>query len=345
MARIHDVTVPLVPGLLAYPGDPPLLDRAASSRLGEAPYGLVAGWSSPPTRGPTSTRRPTSWPGGARSTQLPLEILMGKARVVELLARERVERADLEAARPARRPARAAEDAHVGPAAEGGLPGGPRLPDRRTPPHYLVAGRASSSWASTTSRSTASAPPTSRPTTRCSAPGSIVVEGLDLSEVEPGEYDMACLPLRVGGGDGAPARVVLRSRALTGARRRPHERPAPPGRGRDPARRRRRRAALPAHPRARQAGRALRRAVPDHRLHALELHQLGPAQDLHRHAVQGAEPEPPRAHGLERGQPRARRVHRDPAAPEARWGSTGTSARPTRSGRTSTRSSASARAG
>jgi arylformamidase len=43
--------------------------------------------------------------------------------------------------------------------------------------------------------------------------GVIVVEGLDLSEVEPGEYDMVCLPLRVGGGDGAPARVVLRSRA------------------------------------------------------------------------------------------------------------------------------------
>ena len=35
--------------------------------------------------------------GGATVDQLPLEILLGKARVVELLARERVERADLEA--------------------------------------------------------------------------------------------------------------------------------------------------------------------------------------------------------------------------------------------------------
>jgi arylformamidase len=42
--------------------------------------------------------------------------------------------------------------------------------------------------------------------------GVVVVEGLDLSAVEPGEFDMTCLPLRVGGGDGAPARVVLRSR-------------------------------------------------------------------------------------------------------------------------------------
>jgi arylformamidase len=42
--------------------------------------------------------------------------------------------------------------------------------------------------------------------------GVIVVEGLDLSEVGPGDYDMICLPLRIAGGDGAPARVVLRAR-------------------------------------------------------------------------------------------------------------------------------------
>lgn len=40
--------------------------------------------------------------------------------------------------------------------------------------------------------------------------GVIVIEGLNLREVEPGIYDMLCLPLRVVGADGAPARVVLR---------------------------------------------------------------------------------------------------------------------------------------
>jgi arylformamidase len=40
--------------------------------------------------------------------------------------------------------------------------------------------------------------------------GTIVIEGLDLRQVEPGVYDMFCLPLRVVGCDGAPARVVLR---------------------------------------------------------------------------------------------------------------------------------------
>jgi arylformamidase len=40
--------------------------------------------------------------------------------------------------------------------------------------------------------------------------GTIVIEGLNLRDVDPGVYDMYCLPLRVVGSDGAPARVVLR---------------------------------------------------------------------------------------------------------------------------------------
>jgi arylformamidase len=40
--------------------------------------------------------------------------------------------------------------------------------------------------------------------------GTIVIEGLNLVEVDPGVYEMFCLPLRVVGSDGAPARVVLR---------------------------------------------------------------------------------------------------------------------------------------
>ena len=37
-----------------------------------------------------------------------------------------------------------------------------------------------------------------------------VIEGLDLSGVEPGEHELICLPLKVEGGDGAPARALLR---------------------------------------------------------------------------------------------------------------------------------------
>ena len=40
--------------------------------------------------------------------------------------------------------------------------------------------------------------------------GVCIIEGLDLSRVEPGRYEMVCLPLRLAGADGAPARVVVR---------------------------------------------------------------------------------------------------------------------------------------
>jgi arylformamidase len=40
-------------------------------------------------------------------------------------------------------------------------------------------------------------------------PGIIILEGLDLSSVSPGAYDMFCLPLKLVGSDGAPARVIL----------------------------------------------------------------------------------------------------------------------------------------
>jgi arylformamidase len=42
--------------------------------------------------------------------------------------------------------------------------------------------------------------------------GVCILEGLDLSRVAPGAYDLIALPLRIAGGDGAPARVILRRR-------------------------------------------------------------------------------------------------------------------------------------
>jgi hypothetical protein len=42
-----------------------------------------------------------------------------------------------------------------------------------------------------------------------------IIEGLDLTAVEPGDYDLVCLPLRLEGADGAPARALLRRREAT----------------------------------------------------------------------------------------------------------------------------------
>jgi arylformamidase len=40
--------------------------------------------------------------------------------------------------------------------------------------------------------------------------GVLALEGLDLRAVEAGRYELLCLPLRVVGADGAPARALLR---------------------------------------------------------------------------------------------------------------------------------------
>jgi arylformamidase len=42
--------------------------------------------------------------------------------------------------------------------------------------------------------------------------GVVVLETIDLSKVEAGDYELVCLPLRIAGADGAPARAVLRRR-------------------------------------------------------------------------------------------------------------------------------------
>ena len=39
--------------------------------------------------------------------------------------------------------------------------------------------------------------------------GTLIIEGLNLSEIVPGEYTLYCLPLKIKGSDGAPARVLL----------------------------------------------------------------------------------------------------------------------------------------
>jgi arylformamidase len=41
-----------------------------------------------------------------------------------------------------------------------------------------------------------------------------IIEGLQLDKVEPGEYELLCLPLKIIGSDGAPARAVLRKLVL-----------------------------------------------------------------------------------------------------------------------------------
>ena len=42
------------------------------------------------------------------------------------------------------------------------------------------------------------------------ANGVVILEGLDLTDVPAGEYELLCLPIKIAGAEGAPARAVLR---------------------------------------------------------------------------------------------------------------------------------------
>lgn len=208
MPTVYDVTVPLVPGLPVYPGDPPF-EIEPVQRLGSGPFSLSR--MSLSTHTGTHVDAPAHFvPGGATIDLLPLEILLGKARVVEIPARERIDRADLE-------PQDLRDDLRILLKTR---MSGQMLKPGFQEDHLYLSGDAAAYLAQvglklvgfdylSVDRYGAQDYPAHHALLEA---GVIIVEGLDLSEVEPGEYDMACLPLRVSDGDGAPARVILRSR-------------------------------------------------------------------------------------------------------------------------------------
>jgi arylformamidase len=147
---------------------------------------------------------------GATVDSLPLEILLGKARVVEIARRDKIERADLQAldlrddlrvllktrmSGQLRHSSFQEDFVHLTPDAASYLvQAGIKLVGI----DYLSIEKfGSKDFAA--HRSLLGA-------------GVVIIEGLDLSEVEPGEYEMTCLPLRIVGADGSPARVILRTR-------------------------------------------------------------------------------------------------------------------------------------
>jgi arylformamidase len=208
MPSVYDVTVPLTPGLPVYPGDPPF-ELEPIGPEGTTPFSLSR--MSLGTHTGTHVDAPAHFvPGGTTIDALPLEILVGKTRVVEILARERIDRPDLEA-QDLRDDLRVLLKTRMS---------GQMLKPGFQEDHLYLSGDAAAYLAQaglklvgfdylSVDRYGAVDFPAHHALLEA---GVVIVEGLDLSEVEPGEYDMTCLPLRVAGGDGAPARVILRSR-------------------------------------------------------------------------------------------------------------------------------------
>jgi arylformamidase len=192
VVQIIDVSVPVRPGMITYPGDPEVrLERVSSIgdgdvvNLSRLDLGVHSG---------THVDAPLHFvDGGASVETLPLDVLVGPCVVVDGLdtaavppGAERVlfkttnsrlwERAEFSEDFVALDAAAARELVERGVR----LVGIDYLSIGDEEAHRVLLGA-----------------------------GVVAVEGLDLREVEPGEYRLVCAPLRLVGAEGAPARVLL----------------------------------------------------------------------------------------------------------------------------------------
>jgi arylformamidase len=205
--KIYDVTVALAEDLVGYPGDPPVrIERLKEIARDEATYNLSS-YSFGSHAGTHIDAPSHLLENGLSVDNLPLEMLIGRARVVEVTAPRIDEQVlqefdfttDMRVLFKTRnsylwgRNEFVQDYVHITlEAARFLIKEGIKLVGI----DYLSVDKFDSRELET-HREFLSA-------------GAIIIEGLDLREVEPGDYELLCLPLKVKDGDGAPARVVLR---------------------------------------------------------------------------------------------------------------------------------------
>jgi len=204
-----DATVPMKSGMAHWPGSPPVevqetesIDRGDHCTVSVLRFGSHTG---------THVDAPGHFlRGGSRVDAMPLEGLVGPARVIEVsggpalgpdeLGPHDVARGERIILRTSNTPRCWQTDAFVSDYAYLSLAGAQHLVARgvRTVGiDYLSIAGGDESAATHAALLGA---------------GVVIIEGLRLAEVRAGAHDMICLPLLVAGGDGAPARVLLRRR-------------------------------------------------------------------------------------------------------------------------------------
>lgn len=208
--RVIDITLGIEAGMLVWPDDPPVTVEPAA-RISRGDPANVSALALGTHTG-THVDPPAHFlEGGATVDRLSLDVLVGPATVVDLRGIPGpLQPADLDArAIPSsvRRLLLKTDNSAV-------WSGNPvRMPD-----HYVSLSLAGARWLADRGIRLVGAdflsiePPSEDgyPVHRALLEAGIVlVEGLDLSHVVAGEYVLACLPLKVIGGDGAPARCVL----------------------------------------------------------------------------------------------------------------------------------------
>jgi len=205
-----DASVPIRDGMVHWPGDPPIevarvsdLERGDPATVSHLSAGVHSG---------THVDAPVHFiPGGAGVDEIPIEALVGLARVVAIQDPRSVGEPELREHDP-----RAGERLLLR------TRNSPRCwqTDRFLDDFVYLTVEGARFLAERSVRTvgidylSVGAMDAGVPTHRALLEAGVcIVEGLDLSAVEPGTYEMLCLPLRLAGGDGAPARVLLRPRS------------------------------------------------------------------------------------------------------------------------------------
>ena len=210
MTTWRDISVLIRPDLAPFPGNPPpalvpVLRRAEgdATDVSELRIGTHTG---------THVDAPSHLlDGGSTADRLALEILVGMAWVLDLRgASGHLDAATLERAWPDGRPERlllrTRNSEHWGHAAE------PYPIDYLgvRPDAAAMLVQRGVRLVGTDALSVEPYDTPGRPTHRLLLDaGVVIVEGLDLRDVEPGQYRLVCLPLRLHGADGSPARAIL----------------------------------------------------------------------------------------------------------------------------------------
>lgn len=206
---LHDISRSISKETVVWEGDPrPEVERVLQLERGDA-YNLTRLDLSAHTA--THVDAPLHFiPGGAGVDRLPLDALAGAAWVAQFPAGREIGAADLDGAgipagvtrlllKTGAPPHPTAFDPTFGALALDGaewcLGRGVRLVGIDT---ISIEGYASVNGDARVHRALLGA-------------GVVIVENLDLTEIAPGAYRLTCLPLKLEGADGAPARAILES--------------------------------------------------------------------------------------------------------------------------------------
>ncbi len=206
--KIHDISIPITPTMPVYPGDPavriePMLriEQGDAANVSLFAFGNHTG---------THVDPPAHFiPGGKTIDQLDLNVLCGRARVVDFTRlKTHITAADLARAKIPARVTRVLFKTRN--SATWDRAGFQRDFIALTPDaaQWIVAHGIQLVGIDYLSVEAFDSPEPLTHRTLLGA-GVIVVEGLNLRGIKAGMYTLACLPLKVKDGDGSPARVIL----------------------------------------------------------------------------------------------------------------------------------------